>query len=49
MAFDWGPDSVVRMPGPRDKAESRDVAKVRVTNGRDGDDGDGGEPARGGR
>jgi hypothetical protein len=33
MALDWGPLSAVRIPGPSASAESRDVAKVRVTKG----------------
>ena len=34
MAFDWGPESAVLMPGPSDRAESSDVAKVSVTKGK---------------
>ena len=34
MAFDWGPDREVLMPGPSDSAESSDVAKVSVTKGK---------------
>ncbi|TLD24240.1 hypothetical protein PspLS_06812, partial [Pyricularia sp. CBS 133598] len=35
IALDCGPDSVVLTPGASDRAESSDVAKVRVTNGRE--------------
>lgn len=33
MALDCGPDRVVRTPGAREREESREVAKVRVTKG----------------
>jgi hypothetical protein len=32
--LDCGPERVVRVPGARDREESRDVAKVRVVKGR---------------
>lgn len=35
MALDCGPDSGVCVPGAMDRAESSDVANVRVTWGRD--------------
>jgi hypothetical protein len=38
MAFDWGPERAVWMPGEREREESREVAKVRVTWGFGGGD-----------
>lgn len=34
MALEPGPESRVRTPGARERDESSEVAKVRVTNGR---------------
>lgn len=36
MALEAGPERAVRMPGPREREESREVAKVRVRKGRRG-------------